>query len=143
MPIGRRSETQISIVDGSTRRSAASATHGDSSSAPPIARQVRGQDARAAEPVGERLHFAAGQPHVAVHDDLADLERRAFSDQRRSLDSRRRRPTRSVTSTRMALQLMRARGARRASRLDLRAAEVLLGRRLDLHERLPSAADAI
>ena len=71
-PIGRRSDTNTSIVDGSTRRSATSATQGDSSSRRAIRRRRSArQDARAAQPVDERLHLAARQPHVAVHGDPA------------------------------------------------------------------------
>ena len=69
------------MVDGSTRRSATSASQGDSSSLRRDAVEVGGQDVSALEIADHRLHFAARHPHVAVHANAVHPEQRRVVDQ--------------------------------------------------------------
>ena len=81
IPIGRRSRTVISSVDGSTRRIVASSTHGDDSSRCRHAVEPDRQDVLPAQAVDQRQHFAGGQPLVAAHDQVADLQRLRIGDE--------------------------------------------------------------
>ena len=74
MPIGCRSDTTTSTVDGSERRSAASRTHGDASSRRRQRVEVGPDQALAAQPAQHRQHFALRQPLVAADDDAVDLQ---------------------------------------------------------------------
>ena len=74
MPIGCRSDTTTSTVDGSERRSAASRTQGDASSRWRQRVQVGPHQALAAQPAQHGQHLALRQPLVAADDDAIDLQ---------------------------------------------------------------------
>ena len=73
--------TRTSTVDGSDAPKRRVGDPRRLEQAAPAGGQIGGQDASTAESMCQRLHLAARQPHVAVHDDPADLQRRRTHDQ--------------------------------------------------------------
>ena len=78
------------MVDGSSRRSATSASQGDASSSVRDLAEVRGQDVGALEIADDRLDFSARDPGVPVHANPADAEQARVVGQARGPIARER-----------------------------------------------------